>query len=63
MDFDLSLDDMILLAYRLSWPTPEAKPGLGGINLRRVLRRAVERCRRERLEGWPVMLSAPAACP
>lgn len=58
MDFDLSLDDMILSAYRLSWPAPATKPASGGV--RRVLRRAVEACRPQRLEGWPVALSVPA---
>lgn len=62
MDFDLSLDDMIRSAYRLSWPAPVVKTGLSGASLRRTLRRALERCRRERLEGWPVALSAPI-CP
>ncbi|MBC7950622.1 MAG: hypothetical protein H7Z12_02225 [Rhodospirillaceae bacterium] len=59
MDFDISLDDMILSAYRLSWPAPDSKADFGGAKLRRLLRRAVEACRRQRLKGWPVALSAP----
>ncbi|MBC7906282.1 MAG: hypothetical protein H7Y60_05980 [Rhodospirillaceae bacterium] len=54
MDFDRSLDDMILSAYRLSWPAPATKPKRG------LLRRVVNRCLNQRLEGWPVVLSAPA---
>lgn len=60
MDFDRSLDDMILSAYRLSWPAPAAKPKSGGNALRRLLRRATQCCRSQRLEGWPVVLSVPA---
>lgn len=57
MDFDLSLDDMILSAYRLSWPDPSVKPKYK----RSLLRRVVDRCLTQRLEGWPVALSAPAS--
>lgn len=60
MDFDLSLDDMILSAYRLSWPAPEVKSGFGGAKLRNLLRSAVNSCRGQRLQGWPVALSVPA---
>lgn len=61
MDFDLSLDDMILSAYRLSWPAPDTKTEFGGPRLRRLLRRAVNACRGQRLQGWPVTLSVPAS--
>lgn len=60
MDFDLSLDDMILSAYRLSWPAPDAKADFGSAKLRRLLRHAVNACRSQRLKGWPVALSVPA---
>ena len=57
MDFDRSLDDMILSAYRLSWPDQSAKPKFK----RNLLRRVMDRCRNQGLEGWPVALSAPAS--
>jgi hypothetical protein len=52
---DVTLEDIVAAAYRLSWPAPQpkAKP-----SLRRAFGRAVRLCRRQTLEGWPVMLPA-----
>lgn len=59
MDFDLSLDDILLSAYRLSWPGPVLRPSRRAA-LRRLVRDAVGLCRRQRFHGWTVPLSAPA---
>lgn len=55
-DIDPTIEDMIRSAYRISWPGPAPRRPL---RVRRMLGRMVRLCRRQTLQGWPVMLSAP----
>lgn len=55
---DVTREDITAAAFRLSWPAPQS-PDPRKPKLRRLLGRAVRLCRRQTLEGWPVMLSAP----
>lgn len=63
MEFDLSLDDdMLPAAYRLSWPTPAPAPQAAApAEPRPTLLDALLPGRRQRLHGWGIPLSAPAA--
>lgn len=53
---DLTIEDMIRAAYRLSWPGPAPRPPTPVAQLRA---RVSNWCRREKLTGWPVVLSSP----
>jgi hypothetical protein len=59
MDDDLTRDDMLLSAYRLSWPQPERRESPA----RRFARAVRRSLRPSRLEGWPVALSVPGQEP
>lgn len=56
IDADTTLQDMIRAAYRLSWPGPAPRPPTA---FARLKQRVAGLCRRHRLAGWPVQLSAP----
>lgn len=58
IDLDPTIEDMIRASYRLSWPGPTPRRPRP---VRRLIGRVVRMCRRERLEGWRVELSPPAA--
>jgi hypothetical protein len=55
-DPDPTLHDMIRASYRLSWPGPAPRHQTP---LHRLVVRATALCRREKLTGWPIALSAP----
>jgi len=59
MDEDLTLDDMLRSAYRLSWPQPQRREGVA----RRFAQAVRRSLRPSRLEGWPVALSVPGQEP
>ncbi len=58
IDPDPTMHDMIRAAYRLSWPGPAPRRPAP---VRRLLDRVAGLCRRDKLAGWPVALSAPSA--
>jgi|AGTN01.1.fsa_nt_gi hypothetical protein len=60
MDYDVTLDDVLRSAYRLSWPEP-APQAAPEPDRRPALLGMLPFGRRQPLHGWAIPLSAPTA--